>query len=157
MKAGALQSLPLRQLITPRPNSPPKMNAAFFIPGMTTTHSAFAHISSGMPLSVLRRSVTTDAAWLSRVRSALEIEAMAAAAVTSDRTHAIAMDRVTRSCMETPPTRGLPNSMPPPPSDARPQRGFSRAGLLFRRLLALFGNAGLHLVPLRDEPAQRRP
>src|SRR5437868_10085889 len=64
MKTGALQLLPLRQLITPRPYSPPKMKAAFFIPGMTTTHWARFQYSSGMPSDCARNAVTTPAASL---------------------------------------------------------------------------------------------
>src|SRR5262245_52745593 len=51
MKTGAVQALPLRQLITPDPYSPPNTNAAFFIDGITITHSALRQKSSGIPLS----------------------------------------------------------------------------------------------------------
>src|SRR3954451_25166858 len=51
MNTGALQSFAVRQLITPEPYSPPTTNAAFFIDGMTATHCALLHSSSGMALS----------------------------------------------------------------------------------------------------------
>src|SRR5215471_12356751 len=70
MKTGAPHAFPCRQLITPSPNSPPMMNAAFLTDGMTTTHLAFSQIRSGMPLSgTPRNSDKTAVASLSRLAS----------------------------------------------------------------------------------------
>ena len=44
MNTGALHCSPARQLITPLPYSPPKMNAAFFSPGITTTQRALCPV-----------------------------------------------------------------------------------------------------------------
>src|SRR5437016_10632431 len=67
MNIGALQLLPLRQLMTPLPYSPPMMNAAFFTDGIAATHSARFQSSSEMPLSgALRISSSTLVAFRSR-------------------------------------------------------------------------------------------
>src|SRR5580765_8025081 len=73
MKTGALHLLPVLQLMTPEPNSPPMMNAAFFIDGITTTHSALFQIRSWIPLSeALRISVRRAVDWLSRLASSFD-------------------------------------------------------------------------------------
>src|SRR5262249_27187258 len=70
MNTGAPHVFPCRQLITPSPNSPPMINAAFFTEGMTTTHRAFSQIRSGMPLSgTPRSSDKTAVASFSRLTS----------------------------------------------------------------------------------------
>src|SRR3954452_9515989 len=73
MNTGALQSFAVRQLITPEPYSPPTTNAAFFIDGMTATHCALLHSSSGMALSgELRSSLTIVPASLRRLTSSFD-------------------------------------------------------------------------------------
>src|SRR5256885_6282135 len=87
MNTGALHWLPPRQLITPDPYSPPTMNAAFFIDGMTITHEAFSHSSSGMPLSgAARSSCNIRPESLNRFVSSAEI--VANADVASKLAHA---------------------------------------------------------------------
>src|SRR5499427_3948216 len=87
MKTGALQSVPVRQLITPEPYSPPTTNAAFFIDGITATHSALPQSSSGIPLSgVLRSSVRMAPASARRLTSSLDRAANAELAI-SDSPH----------------------------------------------------------------------
>src|SRR5215471_14738757 len=56
MNTGALQLVPVRQLMTPLPYSPPTTNAPFLIDGITMTHCALFQRSSGMPLSAEPRS-----------------------------------------------------------------------------------------------------
>src|SRR5262250_117035 len=74
MKTGAPHALPCLQLITPDPNSPPRMKPAFFIPGITTTHSARFHTLSGMFLSgALRTSVRTVVALASVLELSLAL------------------------------------------------------------------------------------
>src|ERR1019366_6645262 len=51
MNAGALQPWAVRQVTTPRPCSPPTMNAPFAMSGTTAIHLASLSTSSGMPLS----------------------------------------------------------------------------------------------------------
>src|SRR5271166_1950989 len=51
MNAGALQPWAVRQVTTPRPCSPPTMNAPFAIVGTTAIHLAPFSTSAGMPLS----------------------------------------------------------------------------------------------------------
>src|SRR5579862_2866442 len=51
MNAGALQPCAVRQVTTPRPCSPPTMNAAFAMFGTTAIHLASFSTSSGMLLS----------------------------------------------------------------------------------------------------------
>src|SRR5215831_16084205 len=66
MNTGGPQAAPCLQLITPSPNSPPTMKPAFFIPGITTTHSALFQTLSGIFLScMVRISVSTVVALLS--------------------------------------------------------------------------------------------
>src|SRR3954447_15467869 len=73
MNTGALQSFAVRQLITPEPYSPPTTNAAFFIDGMTATHCALLHSSSGMALSgELRSSLRIVPASLRRLTSSFD-------------------------------------------------------------------------------------
>src|SRR4051812_44218307 len=89
MNTGALQSVPVRQLITPEPYSPPTMNAAFFIDGITITHCALANKFSGMPFSgVPRNSVRIVDASLSLLTSSFEGSANAVVAI-SNAAHAI--------------------------------------------------------------------
>src|SRR5437867_865165 len=88
MNTGELQPLAVRQLITPLPYSPPTMNAAFFMSGMTMTQEAFCQRSSGTPFSAPRSAVTTDAASLSRFCSAVESAANAVVATSDERTNA---------------------------------------------------------------------
>src|SRR5258705_9778262 len=62
--------------MTPFPNSPPIRKAAFFPPGITATHSARLHESSGIPLSgAARNSRTTVAASPRRFTSPDEMSA----------------------------------------------------------------------------------
>src|SRR5262245_12837255 len=73
MNTGLLQPADARQLITPDPYSPPTTSAAFFTDGMTATHWARFHSSSGTPLSgVSRSSVTTVAPSWSRFTSSFD-------------------------------------------------------------------------------------
>src|SRR3954465_6375053 len=73
MNTGAVPCAPFRQLITPDPYSPPTTNAPFFNPGITTTHSALSHNSSGIPLSgALRSSFTIAPASVRRLTSSLD-------------------------------------------------------------------------------------
>src|SRR5664279_4927115 len=51
MNAGALQPWAVRQVTTPRPCSPPTMNAPFAMFGTTAIHLAPLSTSSGMPFS----------------------------------------------------------------------------------------------------------
>src|SRR5438132_3109784 len=82
MKSGALHVCPDRQLMTPFPNSPPITNAAFFMPGITATHSDLFQVSSGMPFSgIPRSSRTTVAASSRRFASEEEISARAVEAL----------------------------------------------------------------------------
>src|SRR5262252_3474581 len=82
MNTGLVQLVLFRQLITPEPYSPPTMNAAFFTDGMTSTHSARVHRSSGMPLSGdSRSSVKIAPPSRSRFTSSFDNSAYAEAAV----------------------------------------------------------------------------
>src|SRR5262249_47147101 len=73
MNTGLLQPADDRPLITPEPYSPPMPSAAFFTDGMTATHWARFHSSSGMPFSgASRSSVTTVAPSWSRFTSSFD-------------------------------------------------------------------------------------
>src|SRR3954471_10841706 len=74
--------------MTPLPNSPPMMNAAFFMPGITVTHSARFQRSSGMPVS--------GAALNSRTIAAASLRRFASDEDTSART-AVAHDKTANS------------------------------------------------------------
>ena len=76
MKTGPDHPSAVRHDMTPEPYSPPTMNAAFFIEGITTTHCALVHRFSGMPLSgAARSSVRIAPACDSRFVSSLETAA----------------------------------------------------------------------------------
>src|SRR3954471_20736755 len=88
MKAGALHRSPERQLMTPFPYSPPKMNAAFLRSGITATQRALTQYSGAM---LARISCTTCAAAESRAASvdpiaAPPLTAVASTAAAADRT-----------------------------------------------------------------------
>src|SRR5581483_690801 len=51
MNAGALQPFAVRQVATPLPPLPPKMNPPLTMCGITATHLACSNTSSGIPLS----------------------------------------------------------------------------------------------------------
>src|SRR5581483_5348200 len=51
MNAGALQPFAVRQVATPLPPLPPKMNPPLTMCGTTATHLACSNTSSGIPLS----------------------------------------------------------------------------------------------------------
>src|SRR5947207_4130267 len=88
MNTGAVQAFALWQLITPDPYSPPTTKAAFFIDGITMTHSARDHNSSGMPLSdAARSSVRMALASFSRFTSSFESAAEALAATSRTPQH----------------------------------------------------------------------
>ena len=73
------------------------MNAAFFIDGITTTHSALFQIRSGIPLSdALRISVRRAVDWLSRLASSFD--GTPNAVVPTSR-HAAPTTSVLRLCM----------------------------------------------------------
>src|SRR5262245_46049006 len=102
MKAGADQVLPLRQLMTPLPCSPPKMNAALVMSGMTATHAALFQRSDGMPFSASARNVvTTSAAFERRFRSELSTDATAVEATIGTIRKQTAIARVNRTCITT--------------------------------------------------------
>src|SRR5437868_5545279 len=82
MKTGALQPLLWRQLITPDPNSAPRINPAFFRSGITMTQRALSHRLAGTS-EASRSSARTVAASLSFLTSSLSSAASAVEATSS--------------------------------------------------------------------------
>src|SRR5262245_30762404 len=88
MNTGAPHLPPCRQLMTPEPNSPPMMNAAFLSDGITTTHLALFQIRSGIPPSgAFRISETAAPASASRFTSSFDSVAKAVEAISTAVTH----------------------------------------------------------------------
>src|SRR5438128_1339775 len=86
MKTGALHRSPERQLITPLPYSPPKMNAAFLRSGTTPTHRARSQY--GWETS-FRMSSTT---WAAAARRDASLGVMSALALRTGTSRAAAAD-----------------------------------------------------------------
>src|SRR5262245_40422361 len=92
MNTGAPHLPACLQLITPEPNSPPTMKAAFLSDGITTTHFALFQMRSGIPPSgAFRISERTAADSLSRLTSSFDSVAKAVEATSTDVTQTTAV------------------------------------------------------------------